>query len=104
MEITALIVAVIGVLITLHVAWVAGKIQYKNNLILAVMFNALIESIKNESLGRILEPLTQAGYVSIMAEANGHRYLQVSKKGEGILGGVGKIKNLPRTPIDIKWE
>lgn len=105
MEIAALVVAVIGVLITLYVAWVARKLQYKNNLILAVIFNALTEGVKIESLGRILEPLTQAGYLSLITEADGHRYLVVSKKGEGILGArVGKIKKLPPIPIDIKWD
>ena len=104
-----IIVAIVGVLVplsvTLYVAYLARKVNERTQLILAVIFNGLMElSLKDEAIGRVIEPLIQGGCVSIMTKAGGHRHLQVSKKGMGILGTVGNLRKMPPTPIDIKWE
>lgn len=103
--IAALMVAIAGVLVTLYVPCIAREASHRAELILAVIFKGLMElGLKEEAIGRVIEPLTQTGYVSIMTEAGGHAHLQVSKKGRGILGTVGNLKNMPRIPIDIKWD
>ncbi len=104
-----IIVAIAGasvpLLITLYVAYVARKVNERTQLILAVIFNGLMElGLQDEAIGRVIEPLIQRGCVSGMTKAGGHRYLQVSKKGIGILGTVGNLRKMPRTPIDIKWD
>jgi len=100
-----IIVAIAGVLVTLYVAYVARKVNERAQLILAVIFNGLMElGLQDEAIGRVIEPLTQRGCLSIMTKAGGHRYLQVSKKGIGILGTVGNLRKMPPTPIDIKWD
>jgi len=101
----AMIVAIAGVVVTSFVAYTARKINYRTQLTLAVIINGFMElGLNDEAIGRALEPLIQEGCVSIMWEAGGHRRLQVSKKGIGILGRIGKIAKMPRAPMDIKWE
>ncbi len=104
----ASIVAIVGVIITLYVYRVARKLDSRNHLVSAVMCNALNELVPNdEAMLKIFKPLEHAGYITIMNRVGSHRYFQVTnKKGEVILGtmGIGKVGDVPYTPIEIKWD